>query len=499
MTIDFSNPAHYALALLPETVLSVWAMILLLVDVFQRGDESKPSRRSIGWLALLGVVLAAVANGWLMTLEATSNTGMIAIDDFRIFSNFLLLLAAGLFVLISERYLENEGLQWGEVHVLVLLATVGMMVFAGANDLMVAFIGLEMMSVPVYVLTGINRRDRRSAEGALKYFLLGAFSSAFFLFGVALIYGATQTTVLPLIAAAAATQGDSLLLIGGIGMLAVGFGFKVAAVPFHMWTPDAYEGAPAPVTGFMAAGVKAAAFAAFLRVFLTAFPSLNETWGQMIFWLAIITMVTANLIALVEGNVKRMLAYSSIAHAGYLLVGLASGSITGASAFLFYLVVYTLMTVGAFAIVFAVGRRGESRLDLDAYSGLAWQKPLIGIVMTIFLLSLAGFPFTGGFIGKVYILGSAVENNLVPLAVVLVLTSLISYWYYLRMAWYMWFRDPVGDVAEPIEMNGTMKFALVVSAILIVALGVLPNELLDAAQKSAASLSVDASSLGMRR
>jgi NADH-quinone oxidoreductase subunit N len=245
-----------------------------------------------------------------------------------------------------------------------------MMVFAGANDLMVAFIGLEMMSLPVYVLTGINRRDRKSAEGALKYFLLGAFSSAFFLFGVALVYGATHTTVLPLIAAAAASNHDSLLLIVGIGMLAV-------------------EGAPAPVTGFMAAGVKAAAFAAFLRVFMTAFPSLNDTWGLMIFWLAIITMVAANLIALVEGNVKRMLAYSSIAHAGYLLVALAAGSVIGASAFLFYLVVYTLMTVGSFAVVFTVGRAGESRLDLEAYSGLAWQRPLIGIVMTIFLLSLA--------------------------------------------------------------------------------------------------------------
>ncbi len=500
MTIDFSNPSHYALAMLPEIVLSVWAMALLLVDVFQKGDESKPSRRSIGWLALVGVVAAAVANGWLLTQEATSNTGMIALDDFRVFSNFILLLCAALFVLISERYLENEGLMWGEVHVLVLLATVGMMIFAGANDLMVAFIGLELLSVPVYVLTGINRRDRRSAEGALKYFLLGAFSSAFFLFGVALIYGATHTTVLPLIAAAAATSGDSLLFIAGVGMLAVGFGFKIAAVPFHMWTPDAYEGAPAPVTGFMAAGVKAAAFAAFLRVFLTAFPALHETWVPMIFWLAIITMIAANLIALVEGNVKRMLAYSSIAHAGYLLVALAAGSVTGASAFLFYLVVYTLMTVGAFAVVFAVGRQGESRLDLDAYSGLAWERPLIGIVMTIFLLSLAGFPFTGGFIGKVYILGAAVENNLVPLAVVLVLTSVVSYWYYLRMAWYMWFREPVagGEVSEPIAMSGKLKFALVVSAILVVALGVLPNELLDAAEKSAASLAVDAASLGMR-
>ncbi|HEY0306482.1 MAG TPA: NADH-quinone oxidoreductase subunit N, partial [Longimicrobiales bacterium] len=289
MTIDFSNPAHYALAMLPETVLSVWAMILLLVDVFQKGDETKPSRRSIGWLALVGIILAAVANGWLLTQEATSNTGMIALDEFRVFSNFLCLLAAAMFVLISERYLEHEGLQWGEVHVLVLLATVGMMVFAGANDLMVAFIGLEMMSVPVYVLTGINRRDPRSAEGALKYFLLGAFSSAFFLFGVALVYGATQTTVLPLIAAAAASNSDNLLLIGGIGMLAVGFGFKVAAVPFHMWTPDAYEGAPAIVTGFMSTGVKAAAFAAFARVFLSSFEPFSREWAPVIWILAAAT------------------------------------------------------------------------------------------------------------------------------------------------------------------------------------------------------------------
>jgi NADH-quinone oxidoreductase subunit N len=365
---------------------------------------------------------------------------------------------------------------------------------------MVSFIGLEMLSVPVYVLTGVNRRDPRSAEGALKYFLLGAFSSAFFLFGVALVYGATHTTVLPLIASAAAGS-DSPLLLSGIAMLAVGFGFKVAAVPFHMWTPDAYEGAPAPIAGFMAAAVKAAAFAAFLRVFMTAFPSQISAWGDMIFWLAIATMVVGNLVALVEGNVKRMLAYSSIAHAGYLLVALASGTVMGAASFLFYLVVYTLMTIGAFAVVLAIGRRGEQRLDLESYAGLAWQRPMLGVVMTIFLLSLAGFPFTGGFIGKVFILRSAVENGLVALAVVLVLTSLVSYWYYLRMAWYMWFREPTASTTpiEPLPLSGTIKFALVAAAVLVVVLGVLPNELLKAAARSAASLSVDAAAnIGMK-
>ena len=500
-TIDWSNPAQYAIVLLPEIVLSLWAMVLLLVDVFQKGEDSRASSRSIAWLALVGIVAAALANGYLLRLSETSPTGMIAIDEFRVFTNFLFLLAAALFVLISQRYLDQEHLQFGEVYVLVLFAVVGMMVFASARDLMVAFIGLETMSVPIYVLTGMNRRDRRSAEGALKYFLLGAFSSAFFLFGIALVYGATQTTLLPMIAAAAASQTDNILLIGGIGMLAVGFAFKVAAVPFHMWTPDAYEGAPAPVTGFMAAGVKAAAFAAFLRVFLTAFPALSTTWALLIFWLAIFTMVTANLIALVEGNVKRMLAYSSIAHAGYLLVALATASVSGAASYLFYLVVYTLMTIGAFAVVFTVGRTGESNLGLEAYSGLAWEKPLIGIVMTIFLLSLAGFPFTGGFIGKVFILQSAVSNDLVALAVVLVMASLVSYWYYLRMAWYMWFREPAtrDAAAEPIVVSGPMKAALVIAAVLIVALGVLPNELLEAAERSAASLSTDAPAFGLIR
>ncbi|MGQ0813979.1 MAG: NADH-quinone oxidoreductase subunit N [Gemmatimonadota bacterium] len=496
MTLDFSNPLHFVLALLPEIFLSVWAMAILLIDVFQKGSRSEPSSPVIGWLALIGIVFAAFANGWLLTLSEAGPTGSVPLDSFRVFTNFLFLLAAALFVLISERYLEQEQLRLGEVYVLVLLATVGMMAFAGTRDLMIMFIGLEMMSVPVYVLTGVNRRDWRSGEGALKYFLLGAFSSAFFLFGIAFVYGATGTTNLSLIATA--TGGGSSLLVMGMGLLAVGFGFKVAAVPFHMWTPDAYEGAPAPVTGFMAAGVKAAAFAAFMRVFMTAFPSMASTWGPMLFWLAIVTMVIANLTALAEPNVKRMLAYSSIAHAGYLLVAFASGTTMGAASFLFYLVVYTFMTIGAFAVVFAVGRLGEERVDLDAYSGLAWQKPLIGVVMTIFLLSLAGFPFTGGFIGKVYILRSAVENNLLPLAVVLVLMSLVSYWYYLRVVWYMWFRESAAQANEPIVVAGSMKAALVFSAAVIVLLGVLPNQLLDMAERSAATLSQTLTGVGLR-
>ncbi|NJD09116.1 MAG: NADH-quinone oxidoreductase subunit N, partial [Gemmatimonadetes bacterium] len=490
MPFDASTQVPYALLLLPEIVLSVWAMLILLVDVFQKGERSQPSSELIPWLTLAGVVLAAVANGLFPTLAQPGPAPMIGADSFRVFANYLFLLAAALFILMSNRYFDQEHLRLGELYVLVLFGTVGMMVFAGAQDLMVMFLGLEVMSLPIYVLTGINRRDRRSSEAALKYFLLGAFSSAFFLFGIALVYGGTGTTQLGQIAAAVGADGlgASALVPVGIALLGVGFGFKVAAVPFHMWTPDAYEGAPTPVTAFMAAGVKAAAFAAFLRVFLTAFPGLYGTWAAMVAWLALLTMVGANLVAMVQANVKRMLAYSSIAHAGYLLVALAAGSVLGAASFLFYLVVYTLMTIGSFAVVMIVGGRGEARLDLESYSGLAWRRPLLAVAMTIFLLSLAGFPFTGGFIGKVFILRAAVEKGLVLLAVLLVMASLLSYYYYLRVAWYMWFREPAETDAEPVALSGGVKLALAISVVGVLLLGVFPGQLLGLAERGAAVL-----------
>lgn len=491
MVIDYSSAIHYVYVLLPEIVLSAWAMLVLLIDVFQKGSRSESSSSSIAWLTIGGIVLAGIANAWLLQLDEASTAGMMVVDSFRVFTNFLFLLAVLLFVLIANRYLDEEHIRLGELYVLVMLSTVGMMVFAGSRDLMVIFIGLEMTSVPIYVLTGVNRRNRKSAEGALKYFLLGAFSSAFFLFGVALLYGGTASTNLAEISAAiAGGAGSNLFVTSGMALLVVGFGFKIAAVPFHMWTPDAYEGAPAPITGFMAAAVKAAAFAAFLRVFLTAFPGIYDAWSDMIFWLAAITMVAANLVALVEYNVKRMLAYSSIAHAGYLLVALNAGTQLGAASFLFYLVVYTLMTLGAFAVIIAVAGPGEERVDIDSYAGLAWKRPLLGVVMTIFLLSLAGFPFTGGFIGKVFILRSAVEQGLVALAIILVLSSLASYWYYLRVVWYMWFREaPAEAVARPpVVVPGGMRAALLVAAIGVMLLGVFPTPILGPAERSAASL-----------
>ncbi|MDX1673427.1 MAG: NADH-quinone oxidoreductase subunit N [Longimicrobiales bacterium] len=489
MVIDYVSPMDYFWALLPEATLTFWALVILMVDVFQRGSEPVPARRSIAWLTVLGVAVTAVANGWLLTLEEATATGPIALDSFRVYTNYLFLGAAALFVPLSWRYLGDERMRHGELFALLLLATVGMMFFAGTRDLMLIFLGLELMSVAVYVLTAVNRRDRRSAEAGLKYFLLGAFSSAFFLFGIAMIFGGAGSVNLTRIADVVQGSGNNLLLKGGLGLLLVGFAFKVAAVPFHMWTPDAYEGAPAPVTGFMAAAVKAAAFAAFVRVFFTGLLGMYAVWFGAVAILAVVTMVVANLIALWEDSVKRMLAYSSIAHAGYLLVAVATATTLGAASFLYYLVVYTLMTMGAFAVVFLVGQKHELRLGIAEYGGLGWKLPVVGITMTVFLLSLAGVPPTGGFWGKFAILRAAVEQRYVWLAVTLVLTSLVSYYYYLRVAWYMWFREADEAVADrEVRVSPGLRMALVAAAIAVLLLGIFPAQVLELAQQSAVAL-----------
>jgi NADH-quinone oxidoreductase subunit N len=494
MMLDFSHPSQYLWALLPEIVLSLAAMLVLLLDVFQKGDRSEPSRPSVAWLSLAGLAPAAVANGWmLMNVSEAAATGIVAVDSFRVFANFIFLIAAALAILLSFGYLDRFGINLGEFFALVLLGTVGMMMMAAARDLILIFLALELMSMAVYVLTGLNRRDPRSAEGALKYFLLGAFSSAFFLYGIALVFGTTGSvnlaTIAPLISGGALAQ--SPMLLAGIALVAVGFGFKVAAVPFHVWTPDAYDGAPTPVTALMATGVKAAAFAAFIRAFAVAFAGVYETWSVVVWWLAVLTMVVANVVALTQSSVKRMLAYSSIAHAGYLLVALVAANAYGAASVLFYLVVYTLMTAGAFGLVIAIGRGPTENVTVEDYAGFGWQQPVLGAVFSIFLLSLAGFPLTGGFIGKLFILRAAVHAGQAPLAVILVLASLISYFYYLRLVIWMYMRPAAApDAFAGVRMPAPAQAALVVSAVVVLLLFFAPAPLLDAAQRSVASLFV---------
>jgi NADH-quinone oxidoreductase subunit N len=492
MELDFSSQAHFLLALLPEIVLSVFGMIVLVAGVWNKEEENRAGSRDLGTLALVGLVLAAGANGWLYGVTQTGGDGMVVIDRFRLFANWIFLLAGALSILISRAYMTRQRLQVGETYALMLFAVVGMMIMAGTENLIILFLGLEVMSIGIYALAAMNRRDRKSAEAGLKYFLLGAFSTGFFLYGIALLYGATGTTNIALMSDAmmeGAATGP--LLAFGIAFLTIGFGFKVAAVPFHMWTPDVYEGAPTPITAFMATGVKAAAFLAFLRVFMVAFSSVPEAWFLILWWLAAITMVTANLIALVQSNVKRMLAYSSIAHGGYLIVAVAAANEMASAAMLFYLLVYTLMNIGAFAVVISVAHHGEDRLQIEDYGGFGWQQPVLGVLLTVFLLSLAGFPGTGGFIGKIFLLQGALEADLWTLAIVLVLSTLLSYWYYLRVVWFMWMRDASGpDAHTSVFAPLSMRVALFGAAGLILFLGIFPGAFgfLEFVQSSVGSL-----------
>ena len=491
MELDFSNQAHFIVALAPEIILAVWGIVILMVGVSSRRSEGPGESLDLGWLSLLGIFAATFANGWLYGVTEVGTHSMIALDGFALFSNWIILGGAGLSILISQSYVEKQGLQAAEFYALLIYSTVGLMVMVAARDLIVIFLGLEIMSVAVYVLSAINRRSRTSAEAGLKYFLLGAFSTGFFLYGIALVYGATGSTHISAIAESIASgAAHGALLMFGIALLAVGFSFKVSVVPFHMWTPDVYEGAPTPVTAFMSVSVKAGAFLAFLRVFSVAFTDAYESWWVILWWLTVLTMVVANLIATVQVSVKRMLAYSGIAHAGYLMVAIVAANESAAAGLLFYLLIYTLMNIGAFGIVILVSGQGEDRLEIQEYAGLGWRHPLLGLGFTVFLLSLAGFPGTGGFIGKVFLLQGAMEADLVYLSVILVLTTVISYWYYLRVAWYMWMRDPtLNAAASPIQVPVAMRLALIAGVILILYLGVFPGTTMELARSSVTALS----------
>jgi NADH-quinone oxidoreductase subunit N len=489
MELQFVSRLDYVWALLPEIVLSIGAMVVLLVGVFRTGDRGPASGDAspLGWIALAAIAAAGVANGWLSGIPVTGESRMLAVDPLRLFANWVFLAGAGLTILLSFPYVSRQRLQAGEFYTLILLATVGMMFMASARDLILLFLGIETMSVAAYVLTAFNRRDRRSSEAGLKYFILGAFASGFLLYGVSLTWGATGTTNLleigQVIAAGGAVPG---LIVAGMALLAVGFAFKVAAVPFHMWTPDVYEGAPTPTTAFMAATVKAASFVAFARVFLEAFPALWDTWSTGFWWLAALTMVIPNLVALSQSNVKRMLAYSSVAHGGYLMVALTAANETATAGLLFYLLVYTIMNIGALAVVMIVSGHGEERLHLEDYSGFGRLQPLFGIVFTVFLLSLAGFPGTGGFMAKMYLLFGAVESELWSLAVILALATVVSYYYYLRVAWFMWMKAPPAN-APHVRVWAPMplRIGLIASAAILVYLGVFPGAILEGARMAA--------------
>jgi len=491
--LDFSSQLDFMWALLPEIVLSVTAMVILMVDVFRRGPESVPSGAWVPATAIAGLVIAGAATVFQLGMETPVAFSMIAVDEFRVALTLVILAATAMAILFGMDYLARRGLDIGEYYFLMLMAATGMTLLTASRDLIVIFVAIELMSISVYVLAGLDRSDARSAEAALKYFLMGAFASAFLLYGIALVYGASGSTNLGLVASelAAGAASNNVLLYGGIALLIIGFGFKISAVPFHMWTPDTYQGAPTPVTAFMAAGVKAAAFASLLRVVGVGLAPAASAWHGIVWWLAVLTMIIPNFIALQEDDVKRMLAYSSVAHAGYLLVGLVAGSALGFSASVFYLGVYALMTLGAFAVVSVIGDQ-DGGASIGRFRGLGWSQPLLGAMLVVCLLSLAGFPPTGGFIGKLYLLRAAVASGEGALAVILVLSSLVSYYYYLRVVWKMYFESAAEETVRlPVQGRG-FRLAAVLTVVAVLAAGIWPGPAVNAADAAGASLVPDA-------
>jgi len=471
-------------AIVPMLCVTLAALASMGAEAFRGKNERLP----IGGLGIVGLLGAAVSSVLLWN-RSTNGFGVIAADNFGLFVTLTLVAVGILTILFSAPVLERDGIPAGEYYSLVLFAIVGMMMMATASDLLVVFIALEILSLAVYVLTAIRRDNAAGTEAAFKYFLLGAFSSAFFLYGIAFTFGVTGTTRLAAVGSYLSAQAmtSNPLILVAMGFLLVGFAFKISAVPFHMWTPDAYEGAPAVVTGFMSTGVKAAAFAAFARVFLSAFEPFKAEWVPVIAVIAALTMILGTVVGVAQTNLKRMLAYSSIAHGGYLLVGLVAANDAGKGAILFYLLSYSVTNLAAFGAIALLGVKDRANDELRDYAGLWNSHPALAALMTVSLLSLGGLPPTAGFIGKYYIFIAAVSAGHYALAIIGVLTSVISVFFYLRVVVMMYMADR-GTAEAPPRVAGLGMAALALSIVAIVYLGVLPTRVLDLAAASIATI-----------
>lgn len=471
------------LSILPVLVLAGFGMIVLMVDIFS--SRKMGEKNFLAYLSLIGVVIAAFVSRSFTGTTLFSFYGVYTIDNYALFFQFVFLLCAGLTILISKNYIQRENINHGEYYTLILFSTIGMILMASGADLLNIFIGLEIMSISIYILVGMKRTRLTSNEASLKYFLLGAFSTGFLLYGIAMVYGATGTINLRQIAVFLAGKGGAVdpLLLAGMGLIIVGLGFKVASVPFHAWVPDVYEGAPTAITAFMAVGPKAAGFAALMRIFFTAFSQAHHDWEKAIWVLAVLTMTTGNIIALAQTNIKRMLAYSSIAHAGYLLIALVAANNMSVSAVLFYLLAYLFMNIGAFAVVIVVSQKEDSFLKISDFNGLAFKHPRLAIAMTLFLLSMAGVPPTAGFVGKFYIFSSAIKSGYVWLAVIGVINSAIAVFYYLRVTVAMYMRDPEREF-QPLTLSPFIFVAIVISIIGTIQLGIFPAKVLEIVRQS---------------
>jgi NADH-quinone oxidoreductase subunit N len=462
-------------AILPALILSVFGILVMVVEPFV--GSSKKTR--LAWVALIGTIVAMFSLIPMAANRGQWYSNLWIVDDYDVFLSFVFLLIAAVTILTSADYLKRENMNHPEFYALLLFATAGMVMMAAANELIMVFLGLEILSIATYIMAGFRRTDLKSNESALKYFLLGSFSSAFFLYGVALIFGATGSTNLIGIAESLRSARVPLSLVELSGaLILIALCFKVAVAPFHIWTPDVYEGAPTPVTGFMSVGPKAAGFAVMFRIFLTAFPAIQTRWASAIYFIAALTMVLGNVIAVVQPNIKRMLAYSSIAHAGYIAVALAAVSDRGVSAALFYLLAYSLMNLGAFAIVTMLGRSEDKLVNLTDYAGLAAKRPGLAALLSIFLLSLAGVPGTAGFAGKFFIFRAALESRLVWLTIIGVLTTVVSFYYYLYVIVQMYMRDPKEEFSD-VSLPAGVKLALAISIVGTLYLGIMPTSVIE--------------------
>jgi NADH-quinone oxidoreductase subunit N len=442
----------------------------------------------VGWLGIIGLSGAIWASIYLWGRNETA-FGVVVVDDYTIFFNITICVIGLLTIFISSGTAERDHLPIGEYYALMLFSISGMMLMGATLDLLVIFLALEIMSLAVYVMTGLKRSDEQSAEAAFKYFVLGAFSSAFFLYGIAFAYALTGTTHLDElgIRIASSALNPGVMIVLATVLLLVGFAFKISAVPFHMWTPDAYQGAPTLVTGFMSTGVKAAAFAAFVRVFLTALEPLRVDWIPVVSAIAGLTMILGTVVGVAQTSVKRMLAYSSIAHAGYLLIGLIAASTDGKAAILFYLVAYAVTNLGAFGVLAALSTNDRPHDDVRDFAGLWQERPGLAALLTVFLLSLGGFPPTVGFVAKWYIFNAAVQEHLIALAVLGVLTSVISVFFYLRIVVQMYMTDERAGGRRP-TVPAMAATGMVLAVVAVFYLGVLPGRLLSIAARSVSSI-----------
>lgn len=485
--MEFQPPGINLVLAAPLIIVAVTGMLLMFLELFVPAFV----KRWAPLISLIGLVLSLI-----MTAGAWGNTGatftpangppMLVVDNFAIFLNVVFLLTGILTILISVDFLRRTDLDRPEFYMLMLFSITGMMLMGMANDLILIFLALELLSIPLYIMAGLAWPRTDSEEAAMKYFLLGAFSSGIFVFGIAFVYGATGTTSLPGMLEAVGDPNG--LLLAGIAFLLVGFGFKVAAAPFQMWTPDVYEGAPTAVTAFMSVGAKVGGFAAMLRVLMGALPNVGDTWVPAVAILATLTLIIGNVVAILQQNIKRMLGYSSIAHAGFILIAVAASadSPDGVGAALFYMLAYLFTNLGAFAIVIAMEHQLGQGVHLDDYRGLAKSNPWMALAMAFFMLSLTGIPLTGGFAAKFYVLRAAIEADLVWLAIIGVVTSVISAFYYLRVVYLMYMYDGEADLIE----KPALVAAVWVTAIATLLLGILPgwgyefaqNALLDGVQ-----------------